>query len=72
VHDSIHQEGDHAGAGRGRCGEWRAAHERTQLVRWAQEAERIGDRAVDPAKFLNVGRLLVGVFDAPRVAEPGK
>jgi hypothetical protein len=32
---------------------------------------QIDDRAFDPAKFLNAGRLLVGVFDAPRVAEPG-
>jgi murein DD-endopeptidase MepM/ murein hydrolase activator NlpD len=33
---------------------------------------QIDGRAFDPAKFLNAGRLLVGVFDAPRVAKPGK
>ena len=33
---------------------------------------QIDDRAFDPAKFLNAGRLLVGVFDALRVAEPGR
>jgi murein DD-endopeptidase MepM/ murein hydrolase activator NlpD len=33
---------------------------------------QIDDQAFDPAKFLNAGRLLVGVFDAPRVAEPGR
>jgi murein DD-endopeptidase MepM/ murein hydrolase activator NlpD len=32
----------------------------------------IDDRAFDPAKFLNAGRLLVGVFDASRVAEAGR
>ena len=32
----------------------------------------IDDQAFDPAKFLNAGRLLVGVFDGPRVAEPGR
>src|SRR5918996_2503190 len=37
-----HQEGDHARAGRGRRGGWRAAEERRHLVPWAQEAERIG------------------------------
>jgi hypothetical protein len=37
-----HQEGDHAGARGGGRGGWRAAHERRQLVPWAQEAERIG------------------------------
>ena len=37
-----HQEGDHAGAGRGRRGGWGSPHERRQLVPWAQEAERIG------------------------------
>jgi hypothetical protein len=37
-----HQEGDHAGAGRGgRCG-WRTTHARRHLVPWAQEAEWIG------------------------------
>lgn len=30
---------------------------------------RIDDRAFDPAKFLNAGRLLVGIFDAPRLVE---
>jgi murein DD-endopeptidase MepM/ murein hydrolase activator NlpD len=30
---------------------------------------RLDDRAFDPAKFLYAGRLLVGVFDAPRLAE---
>ena len=34
-----HQEGDHAGAGRGRRGGWRT-HERRHLAPWAQEAER--------------------------------
>jgi murein DD-endopeptidase MepM/ murein hydrolase activator NlpD len=33
---------------------------------------RIDDRAFDPAKFLNAGRLLVGVFDPSRVAEAGR
>jgi murein DD-endopeptidase MepM/ murein hydrolase activator NlpD len=33
---------------------------------------QIDDQAFDPAKFLNAGRLLVGVFDAPRLAEPGR
>ena len=33
---------------------------------------RIDDRVFDPAKFLNAGRLLVGVFDASRVAEAGR
>jgi murein DD-endopeptidase MepM/ murein hydrolase activator NlpD len=33
---------------------------------------QIDDRAFDPAKFLNAGRLLVGVFDSLRVAEPGR
>ena len=33
-----HQEGDHAGAGRGGRGGWRAAHERRHLVPGAQEA----------------------------------
>src|ERR687891_2479103 len=37
-----HQEGDHAGAGRGGRGGWRTAKERRHLVPWAQEAERIG------------------------------
>ena|SRR5918996_3863548 len=37
-----HEEGDHARAGRGRRGGWRAAKERGHLVPWAQEAERIG------------------------------
>ena len=37
-----HQEGDHAGAGRGGRGGWRTPHERRHLVPWAQEAERIG------------------------------
>jgi hypothetical protein len=37
-----HQEGDHAGAGRGGRGGWRTPDERRQLVPWAQEAERIG------------------------------
>ena len=32
----------------------------------------IDDQAFDPAKFLNAGRLLVGVFDGPRVAEPDR
>lgn len=30
---------------------------------------RIDDRTFDPGKFLDAGRLLVGIFDAPRVAE---
>jgi murein DD-endopeptidase MepM/ murein hydrolase activator NlpD len=30
---------------------------------------RIDDRAFDPARFLDAGRLLVGIFDAPRVTE---
>jgi murein DD-endopeptidase MepM/ murein hydrolase activator NlpD len=30
---------------------------------------RLDDRAFDPAKFLYAGRLLVGVFDAPRLAD---
>jgi murein DD-endopeptidase MepM/ murein hydrolase activator NlpD len=33
---------------------------------------RIDKRAFDPAKFLNAARLLVGVFDASRVAEVGR
>jgi predicted nucleic acid-binding Zn-ribbon protein len=33
---------------------------------------RIDGRAFDPANFLNAGRLLVGVFDANRVAEAGR
>jgi murein DD-endopeptidase MepM/ murein hydrolase activator NlpD len=33
----------------------------------------IDDRVVDPAKFLNAGRLLIGVFDTPRrAAEAGR
>jgi murein DD-endopeptidase MepM/ murein hydrolase activator NlpD len=32
---------------------------------------QIDDQAFDPAKFLNAGRILVGVFDAPPVAEAG-
>jgi murein DD-endopeptidase MepM/ murein hydrolase activator NlpD len=32
---------------------------------------QIDDRAFDPAKFLDAGLLLVGVFDAPRAAETG-
>jgi murein DD-endopeptidase MepM/ murein hydrolase activator NlpD len=31
----------------------------------------IDHRAFDPARFLNAGRLLVGVFDPPRLAEVG-
>jgi murein DD-endopeptidase MepM/ murein hydrolase activator NlpD len=31
----------------------------------------IDDRAFDPARFLNAGRLLVGVFDAPLLADTG-
>jgi murein DD-endopeptidase MepM/ murein hydrolase activator NlpD len=31
----------------------------------------IDERSFDPARFLNAGRLLVGVFDAPRLAETG-
>jgi hypothetical protein len=42
-----HQEGDYAGAGRGRRGGWRTAKERRHLVPWAQEAERIGVPAPD-------------------------
>jgi murein DD-endopeptidase MepM/ murein hydrolase activator NlpD len=30
---------------------------------------RLDDRAFDPAKFLYAGRLLVGMFDAPRLAD---
>jgi hypothetical protein len=33
-----HQEGDDAGAGRGRRGGWRTVDERRHLVPWAQEA----------------------------------
>ena len=33
---------------------------------------QIDGRVFDPAKFLNAGRLLVGVFDASRVAEAGR
>jgi murein DD-endopeptidase MepM/ murein hydrolase activator NlpD len=33
---------------------------------------QIDDQTFDPAEFLNAGRLLVGVIDAPRVAEPGR
>jgi murein DD-endopeptidase MepM/ murein hydrolase activator NlpD len=31
----------------------------------------IDGRAFDPARFLDAGRLLVGIFDAPRIAETG-
>jgi murein DD-endopeptidase MepM/ murein hydrolase activator NlpD len=31
----------------------------------------IDERSFDPAGFLNAGRLLVGVFDAPRLAAAG-
>ena len=37
-----HQEGDHAGAGRGGRGGWRTSHERRHLVPGAQEAEGVG------------------------------
>jgi hypothetical protein len=37
-----HDAGDDAHAGGGWSGGWRAAHQRRQLVQWAQEAERIG------------------------------
>jgi len=33
---------------------------------------RVDDRAFDPTDFLNAGRLLVGVFDAHRLAEAGR
>jgi len=33
---------------------------------------RVDGKAFDPADFLNAGRLLVGVFDAHRVAEAGR
>ena len=37
-----HQEGDHARAGLGGSGGWRARHERRHLTAWAQEAEGVG------------------------------
>jgi hypothetical protein len=54
-----HQEGDHAGTGRGRRGGWRTAHERRHLAPW-------GRRKPNGSAFHR--RIMAGVQDAAKHA----